>query len=197
MGLAVKPYACVAEMHPALDALLPMVRARNLAPDDVARLVMRFARSCIHCVQENPLKSHSGPYLLAVAVGARDVRVADLFDDRRRDDPAIAALSRRIEVVADDGELEALFPETYATILELTLRSGETIVLRNDTARGYAHAPLAEEDLVAKVHGLLSGVVAEKRIESLLKAADGLADAKSMAALVAVLAPQVTPRSTK
>ena len=192
-GLAVKPYACVAEMHPALDALLPVVRERNLAPDDVARLVMRFARSCIHCVQENPLRSHSGPYLLAVAVAAGDVRVADLFRDRRRDDPAVAALSRRIEVIADDGELEDLFPETYATIMELTLRGGETITLRNDTARGYANAPLAEVALVAKVQGLLSGAVPENRIESLIEAADGLAVAKSLANLTEVLGPPVAP----
>jgi len=115
--LAVKPYSSVSFLHPALDALLDLVRRRDLQAGDVEEIILRFPRSGVHCVDRNPLKSHCAQYILPLAAGRwplavarRRIALSDLFEDRRLTDPAVADLSRRTTVIADD-ELDQLFPD--------------------------------------------------------------------------------------
>ena len=74
MELAIKPYASVSFLHPALDALLALVHEHDLRPDDIDRLTLRFPRAGVHCVDGNPLKSHCAQYILPIAVAARPGR---------------------------------------------------------------------------------------------------------------------------
>jgi len=187
MGLAIKPYSCVSETHPALDALFELVRDEGLTADAVERIVLHFARSIIHCIDGNPLKSHCAQYILPVALVNGDITVADLFFDRRDTDPRIAALSRRVTVVADDGELEALFPAKYATILEVETKDGRTLRRRNDQALGYPETPMSEARLLDKARALFSTVAAPAGVEALLAAIDGLADAPSVASFARLM----------
>ena len=174
LELAIKPYACVSFLHPALDALLDLVREHDLGPDDIEGLVMRFARSGVHCVDGNPLRSHCAQYILPVAVADRQVAVDAIFADRRLTDPKVAALGKRVEVVPDEGELEALFPDRYATVIEVATRAGRTYARRNDVARGYPESPMSEEELVAKFTSLASTVAAPDRVAAILECIAGL-----------------------
>jgi 2-methylcitrate dehydratase PrpD len=187
MELAIKPYSSVSFLHPGLDALLGLVREEDLAPDDVESIIMHFPRSGVHCVDGNPLKSHCAQYILPVAVANRRVEPADIFFDRRLTDPRIAALSERVSVVADDGELEDLFPNFYATIIELKTRSGQTFTRRNDIARGYPEAWMSESEMVAKFDTLASSVASSERVAALhecLANLDGAPDLTAFAKLL-------------
>jgi 2-methylcitrate dehydratase PrpD len=178
--LAIKPFSCVAFLHPGVDALLDVVREEDLKADDIESLVMHFPRSGVHCIDDNPLRSHSAQYILPVAVVDREVRVGVFFEDRRETSPALAALSRRTRVVADDGELEKAFPDFYATVIEVTTRDGRTLRRRNDIARGYPASPLSEVDLVAKFTALVSAVAPAGRVAALLECIAGLPGAPNI-----------------
>ena len=178
--LAIKPFSCVAFLHPGVDALLDVVREEDLKADDIESLVMHFPRSGVHCIDDNPLRSHSAQYILPVAVVDREVRVGVFFEDRRETDPALAALSQRTRVVADDGELEEAFPDFYATVIEVTTRDGRTLRRRNDIARGYPASPLSEDDLVAKFTALVSAVAPAGRVATLLECIAGLPEAPNI-----------------
>jgi 2-methylcitrate dehydratase PrpD len=141
---------------------------------------MHFPSSGVHCIDDNPLRSHSAQYILPVAVVDREVRVGVFFEDRRDTDPVLAELSRRTRVVADEGELEAVFPDFYATMIEVTTRDGRTLKRRNDIARGYPASPLSEDDLAAKFTSLVSAVAPSDRVAALLKAVAGLPDAPNL-----------------
>jgi 2-methylcitrate dehydratase PrpD len=189
MELAIKPYPCVAFLHPALDALSEL-QARTSA-EAIDRITLRFPRSGAHCVDDNPLKSHSAQYILPVAAVRGRLEVRDIFHDAREDDAAIRSLSQRTEVIADDGELEALFPDYYASELTLTLRDGETLTRRIDIARGYPEAPLGEAELEAKFRGLAGSVASDGRVDRLWKALNGLGDAEDVAELAELLGAPV------
>ncbi len=184
--LAIKPYASVSFLHPALDALLGLVRENDIKGEDVEALTLRFPRSGVHCVDGNPLKSHCAQYILPIAVARREIAVADLFEDRRLTDPLIADLARRTSVVADD-ELNKLFPDFYASIVEIRTRDGRRFERRNDIARGYPETPLSDAELSAKFQGLVASVAAPARMASLEKALDGLAQAPEVRELAALL----------
>jgi 2-methylcitrate dehydratase PrpD len=178
--LAIKPYPCVAFLHPALDALLGLVAEHNLKAEQIAKMVMHFAKSGVHCIDGNPLKSHSAQYVLPVAVAARALRILDLFEDRRLSDPAIAALAGRTHVVADEGELEAIFPAFYAARVEIHTADGRRLERRNDIARGYPRSPLGEDELVAKFRALVGAVASPARVDALLAAVHDLPRARNL-----------------
>jgi 2-methylcitrate dehydratase PrpD len=179
--LAIKPYSCVSFLHPGLDALIGLVRDEDLKPEDIESLAMRFPRSGVHCIDDNPLRSHSAQYILPVAVVDREVKTGVFFKDRRLTDPALAELSGRVTVIPDDGELEELFPDFYATIIEVATRDGRSFTRRNDVARGYPESPMSEEDLVAKFTALASSVAPPDRVDALLACIAGLPEASSLA----------------
>jgi 2-methylcitrate dehydratase PrpD len=186
MELAIKPYSCVSFLHPALDALFGLMRERDLVPDDIERLTLRFPRAGIHCIDDNPLKSHSAQYILPVALANRALRVADIFIDRRIDNPVIAALCRRVTVEPDDA-LDRLFPDFYASIVEVTTRSGETIARRNDIARGYPEAPMSARELDDKFDLLAGSVAPPERVRALRAALDALPGADDLTTYAAAL----------
>ncbi len=175
MQLAIKPYPCVAFLHPALDLLARMMAAGRIEVEHIRRLTMRFARAGIHCVDGNPLKSHCAQYVLAVAAAGGGLQVRDLFVDRRESDRAVRETSGRIAVEADDGELAARFPEAYATELVLELASGEVRRGRNDVARGYPQTPLRAEEIDSKFRGLVGSVADPERTEQLFRTLRSLA----------------------
>ncbi len=178
--LAVKPYSCVSFLHPGLDALIGIVTENDLKPADIESLTMHFPKSGVHCVDNNPLKSHCAQYILPVAVADREVNVSDIFFDRRETDPAVKELSKHVTVVADTGELEKLFPDFYATVIKVKTKSGKTLERRNDIARGYPETPMTEDELVAKFRKLAGLVADAKRTDALLACLKGLPQAKDV-----------------
>jgi 2-methylcitrate dehydratase PrpD len=180
--LAIKPYPCVSFLHPALDALFALVEEHDLQSRQIEAIVLRFPRSGVHCVDDNPLKSHCAQYVLPTALVRGRLDVADLFTDRRASDPHVRALSQRVRVEPDDGELEARFPDHYATELELRTTSGKILRRRNDVARGYPETPMSQAEIDAKFDALVGTVASPQRLTALKSAlaalpqADGLDD---------------------
>ena len=188
MELAIKPYPCVAFLHPALDALFDLMREHDLTAETVERVDMRFARSGVHCVDANPLKSHSAQYILAVALGRGRLEVKDIFIDAREAEASIATLSENINVIADDGELEANFPEFYATEIVVTTKAGQTLERRSDVAPGYPELPMSPADMETKFRALAGSVAADARVDRLWDHLSNLVDAENVDELAALLA---------
>ena len=187
MQLAVKPYSCVSFLHPALDALLGMMSEAGLGSDDLETITVRFPRSGVHCIDGNPLKSHCAQYILPVAAVRGGVGPDAIFQDLRETDPRIAALGRRVAVIADEGELEAGFPRLYDTVVRLTTRDGRDLERRNAIARGYPQTPLSDAEVDAKFTALSATVASAERVAALKDCLDGLAEAPGVGELAALL----------
>jgi 2-methylcitrate dehydratase PrpD len=184
--LAIKPYSCVSFLHPALDALLGLVREERLGADDIAAITLRFPKDGIHCVDGNPLKSHCAQYVLPVAVANGELRVADIFVDRRIDDQRIADLCKRVRVT-NDPRLDPLFPDFYASIVEVETRDGRRLERRNDIARGYPETPLSQEELDDKFDRLCGSVTDAGGIARLRASLEGLPEAPTVRAFADAL----------
>jgi len=184
--LAIKPYSTVSFLHPALDALFALVDETKLKASEIHEVRLRFPRSGVHCVDGNPLKSHCAQYVLAVALARGVIDVADLFIDRRETDKAVADLAARVTVIHDD-ELDKLFPDFYASILEIDTHDGRTLHKRQDIARGYPEAPMSHSELDAKFDRLAGSVAAPARVKTLRAAIDALPGAATVASFADLL----------
>jgi len=185
--LKIKPYPCVSFLHPALDALFGLVRDEGIQASDVRELILHFARSGVHCIDSNPLKSHCAQYVLPVALVNGALKVDDLFIDRRLDNPLIAKLGKTVRVEADGGELEALFPQRYASVIELRTHAGKSLTRRNDIARGNPETPLSEDELVTKFKTLCAPVADDRRTAALLASIARLPNAPNLTEYAALL----------
>ncbi|MGE0717991.1 MAG: MmgE/PrpD family protein [Alphaproteobacteria bacterium] len=186
MELAIKPYSSVSFLHPGLDGLLGIARDKKLAIGDVDSIELRFPSSGTHCIDSNPLKSHCAQYILPVALSAEGLRVADLFNDRRKTDAEVARLSSRVIVVKDD-ELDKGFPDKYETIVAVRTKAGATHTVKMGIARGYPEAPMSDAEVREKYDRLTGAVATPERAADLARTIEGLwgaADVKAYAALM-------------
>jgi 2-methylcitrate dehydratase PrpD len=163
-----------------------MLRSERIAAADIESMVMRFPRAGAHCVDGNPLKSHCAQYVLPVAAVNGSLEVADIFLDRRETNSKIAALSRRVEVSTDD-ELDKLFPDFYATKLEITTKDGRRIERRNDIARGYPESPMSQVELDAKFGSLVGSVHPRAVVNQLAAALQALPQAERLKGFAGLL----------
>jgi 2-methylcitrate dehydratase PrpD len=190
MELAIKPYSCVSFLHPGLDALLDLATTHDIKAEQVEKLTIRFPKSGIHCVEDNPLKSHSAPYILPVTLARRRLEIADIFVDARVDDPKVAALCKKVDVVADEGVLEQLFPDYYATEISIRMTDGRKLSARKDIARGYPETPMTERELEAKFATLV-GSVAPERVQTLSDTIDDLPNAPDIYSFALLMSASV------
>ncbi|MDO9525046.1 MAG: MmgE/PrpD family protein, partial [Gemmobacter sp.] len=169
--LAIKPYASVSFLHPALDALVGLLEGHALRPEQIEKIVLRFANAGAHCVDDNPLKGHSAQYILPVRAAMGRLSFLDLFIDRRDTHPEVARLAASAEVVRDTGAFDAAFPDFYMGEVTLHLTDGRRLSATGKVARGYPEQPLTEADLQRKFAEVTSTVCSDARRAALAKAA--------------------------
>ena len=182
--LAIKRYACCAFLHPALDGLGEIMDKHGLVADQISAMRLRFPRSGVALIDNNPLRSHCGQYILPIYALEREVLIDDILLDRRGE-PTIAALSERVQVLGDD-ELDPEFPERYTTIIEVDV-GPDTYRRRITYAKGCPENPLSEGEVEAKFRSLCASIASEERIEGIVNAVRDIASAGSIDGLVALL----------
>ncbi len=188
MELAIKPYASVSFLHPALDALVGLLDEHALTSGQIEKISLRFAEAGAHCVDDNPLKGHSAQYILPVRAAMGRLSFLDLFIDRRESEPEVARLAASAEVIRDTGAFNDAFPDFYMGEVILALTDGRTLSATSQVARGYPEQPLSREELDRKFEEVTSAVCSRSRRRSLADACETLIDAPDVDALMSVLA---------
>jgi 2-methylcitrate dehydratase PrpD len=182
--LAIKRYASCAFTHPGLDALDQILVEEEIEAGDIDAIRLRFPRSGVALIDNNPLRSHNGAYVLAIYALEGKVIIDDILFDRRGE-PAVAAMAEKIQVLGDDG-LDPEFPDRYTTIVEVDA-SGATFRRRVPYAKGCPENPLTPQELEAKFRWLAGTVLDDGQVDGIIKAVDALASAPSVAGLMAHL----------
>ncbi|MEP3329043.1 MmgE/PrpD family protein [Sedimentitalea sp.] len=188
MELAIKPYASVSFLHPALDALVGLLEDHALTPAQIDKISLRFADAGAHCVDDNPLKGHSAQYILPVRAAMGRLSFLDLFIDRRETEPEVARLAESAEVIRDTGAFNDAFPDFYMGEIILTLTDGRTLSATSNVARGYPEQPLSQADLDRKFEDVTATVCSLPRRIALAEACETLDSAPDVSTLTALLA---------
>jgi 2-methylcitrate dehydratase PrpD len=188
MELAIKPYASVSFLHPALDALVGLLDEHALTSQQIEKIALRFAEAGAHCVDDNPLKGHSAQYILPVRAAMGRLSYLDLFIDRRETEPEVARLAASAEVIRDTAGFNDAFPDFYMGEVILTLTDGRILSATSKVARGYPEQPLSQDELDRKFAEVTGTVCSRDRQKALAKAAGDLHAAPDVLALTRLLA---------
>ena len=149
---AIKPFACGVVAHPAIDGMLEL-RRQGFGAADVEAITLRVhARVVELTANPEPALGLEGKFSVqhSVAVALLDGRAGPRqYTDARVQDPAVAALRRRVKLVVEPG---SRLEEAEVVV---RLRNGEERRAHVAHAVGSLDYPLSDELLDDKVADLL------------------------------------------
>lgn len=179
-----KPYPCGIVMHAVIDACLTLRRDHNLAADDIAEIVVSGDQLLLDRGDRPATNDRDArvsiPHCAAVSLMRNAAGLAE-FSNETVNDPAIAALRRRVRVALDPAAPRG----SARAIARLTDgRSVEATVLH---PIGSFERPLSDRDIEAKARDLaLQGGFAGS-IDAVIEAAWAIDRAPTIERLTAAL----------
>jgi 2-methylcitrate dehydratase PrpD len=152
-----KFHASCRHTHPAADALLQVMQAHDLRPDDIARVVTHVHQGAIDVLGPvvNPATVHQSKFSMGTVLGlvARYGHAGLVeFDEHFKDD-ATTALCRRIEMVLD-AEVDAAYPRRWIGKVTVTTTDGRVLQGRVDEPKGDPGNTLSREEITDKAQRL-------------------------------------------
>jgi 2-methylcitrate dehydratase PrpD len=171
----IKPYAACRWSHPAIDAVLKLVRDHHLEPGMVEAISVQgfgpMARLDNPAPATTVAAQYSIPFSIALALVHGRIGPAELTDDNLQN-PELQRLAGAVTLsVAPD--LDRLFPERTASRVTVRTRRG-TYAARVDYPRGNPENPLTDDELADKFLWLAGEVMAKDQSQALQAALAGL-----------------------
>ena len=189
-GLAIKQYPCCGSTHPAVDAMLMLVRENDLTPAMVTKIESQtHPRRFAHTNRPDPRGAldakFSVQYCLARALVSRAVLIAH-FEDGSYDEPEVRDVLKRVVSSAwPDRKMD--LSEHFGADVRVTLADGRVLTksVKRPLGRGPT-IPLAPEllrgkfidcarralpaDEAERLHGMLDALESVNQVRSLTEA---------------------------
>ena len=190
LGVIHKLYPAVGTHHAPLDALRHLMKTEELEADEVERITVWTAPwAILHGgATGRPTDMISAQFNLGFSLATRLLENSNALqlylDGRRWCDPAVVALSERVDVRAmtfQPGESE------LGALVEVELRDGRVLSRRQQTFRGQPDDPALATEIDEKFRDLVSGILPAGRGEQIVDAVgrlDSLEDARELTDLL-------------
>ena len=183
-----KIYPSIARNHPPYLAVRTLVDQHDIAPGDVARIVVRGAQMRLVADFE-PRSAVDAQFSLPFAVVMAVVRAAlgpDMFADERLADPTVRELLSKVEL-DHDAAADALFfnEQRHVFSVRIDLKSGRSVHQDIEFPRDQPRFRWPE--LVRKFRALCATTLPDAQIDRALEMVDGLDRLDDLGALTRVL----------
>lgn len=180
-----KPYSCARPIHNAIDAVLELRQAGLRAEDLATATVHRHPDWAHYHVITEPRTFHEAqvslPYSAAIALVYGNA-LPEHYARVEQGDPAAAAVSKRVSVVADPTLRRGVSCRVVATTV-----GGREFVAEVDYPRGSLQRPLTDAELEAKFRSLAGPSMPEARVSQVAHAVwtvDEFADLRQLGELL-------------
>jgi 2-methylcitrate dehydratase PrpD len=193
-ALTLKPYPCGSIAQPYMDCAARLRTSHGLKAEQIVAVRCRTAPGPVPRLWEPLAAKHappngyaakfSLPYLLASIFVRGRAGLVD-FDDAAVREAAVLEIARRVTYELDST---IDYPRQFVGDVEVRLADGQVLRERQDRPRGGPDAPLAREELEAKFRGNAALVLPASHVERAIAAVQGLADAPTLADVLAALA---------
>ncbi|MGZ8266224.1 MAG: MmgE/PrpD family protein [Burkholderiales bacterium] len=157
-------YACCNPIHGALDCLQDLLSRLRPRAEDIERIdiaTYRFASVMRNTEPPNFFASkYSLPHAAAVMI-VRGHAGHTAMDDSALEDPAIAAVRRRLHIT-EEPAMSAVAPRLRPSRVTVTLKDGRQETAARDSHRGDFNEPFEESELRDKFRELAGLVVTSR-----------------------------------
>lgn len=193
-GVAIKQYPCCGSTHPAIDAMMMLVREHDLTPAQVAKVVSwTHARRLAHTNRPDPQSDldakFSVQYCLARALVSRGIGIEHFEGDRYRDAAIRAVLPRIVAEPHPDMPMDTT--EHFGAEVRVTLTDGRQVsqTVRRPLGRG-PEEPLPTALLEAKFINCARRRLPAVTVSGLLPMLRGLDSVTDLRRLTNAMLPQ-------
>ncbi|MCA9279078.1 MAG: MmgE/PrpD family protein [Phycisphaeraceae bacterium] len=165
LDCGMKSFPIEALSHAPLTAMLKVVQANNIKPDQVKEIKVEVIARAADILGD-PAKyrpksketaDHSLPYCLAV--GLVDGMVTpQQFKEERIADKSLEGIMDKIKVVANE-EFESLFPKFQPSQVTITTNDGTSFTHRVDVPKGDPRDPMTPEEIGVKFTALGKDII--------------------------------------
>jgi 2-methylcitrate dehydratase PrpD len=185
----IKPYPCCRHIQPAVEALIGLLTDQNIAAAEVSRIdteTYRIAAEHAETGWEDFASAQlSFPFLMALALKFRSIKLAH-FGDEQRGDPALAALAAKVHVTAPP-DIDKLYPRLRPARVTITTSRG-TFTRQADEALGSRLVPLDDAGLQTKFRDLVAPVLGAGSVAQLLRGLWAIEETDDVGALLETMA---------
>ena len=189
-GMHIKRYPCAILTHPAIGAVLDLVKSHDLKPETIAALkigVSEVVTSTLnHPIPTSGLEGKfSVAFPLALALVERKVGLAQFTDEKVRD-PRIIEMMRKITVYPESALREAGGNEVTARI-QIDLEDGRSLERLATLATGTGQQWIGESELTEKFRECAETVLPTLRVEQALAGLHRLEDLRGIGELMNII----------
>jgi 2-methylcitrate dehydratase PrpD len=190
-GVAIKQYPCCGSIHPALDAMLQLVRAHRFSPESVEQIQSwTHSRRLAHTNRPNPEgpleAKFSVQYCLARAAVDGKV-VLEHFEGGALHDARIRSVMKKVQAAPyTDAQFDP--SNHFGAEVKVTMSDGCVLAAKVDQALGRTSSnPLPPELLRAKFDACARRVLPPPQVKTLLALVEGLDTGGTVRALTAAM----------
>ncbi len=145
--------ACCRHTHPAADALLQVMQAHQLKPQDIAGVVTHVHQGAIDVLGPvvNPANVHQSKFSMSttLALAARFGYAGLNEFDQHFNAPETIALCNAVSMQLD-AEVDAAYPQRWIGKVTVTTKDGRSLSGRVDEPKGDPGNTLSREEITAK-----------------------------------------------
>ena len=178
---SIKYFASCRHTHPALDAVYRILD--KLDPSRIKEIAVYTYKNSYDLVDNpEPVNPYQAKFSLQFTIALLLTRkriTPDMFNETNLNDPTIRALMKKIKVY-HAPEYTRVYPEKWASRVEVILCDGENIVSESFYPKGDPENPLTEEELIEKFKTLTSGFIGEDLMNKLVEFSLNLDKVKNM-----------------
>jgi 2-methylcitrate dehydratase PrpD len=192
-GVSFKPYPCGSLGHPTMDAMLTLVTAHDVKPDQVRAVRVRAGSNILEPLRYKTAKTELEakfclPFMMTSILLRRRAGIRE-FTDAFVSSAAVQAMMPRVATVFD-REIEARGFDKMRSIVEVDLTDGRTLTQASDERyRGSPDNPFTRADLHAKFTDCASLVLAPPQIARALELIESVERLANIRELSAALTP--------
>jgi len=154
-----KPHASCRHTHPAIDAVLKIVKANPLRPEEVESIRCRTYSAATRLLKDPTVRDafsakFSLPFCIALAVKEKKVGL-DSFSPSLLWNKEVRQLMERISVEVDPT-MENVYPEKWPAEIEIVTKQSIRLRERVDHPKGDPENPMSLTEMVEKYQDLAS-----------------------------------------
>lgn len=185
MQAAIKKWCVGSPIQAALDALVALMTAHDLRPENVARMVATMPDDRLQIVDDADMPDVCLQHLLAVTLIDGGLGFASAHDHARMQDGVVRDLRKRI-FAEPSHHLSVAKPPRQA-IITIETNDGRTVTHHTHAMLGTPENPMSTDQVAAKARDLMVpvlGVSGTDRLIDALLTLDGIADLRDLRPLL-------------
>lgn len=164
MHTNIKKWSVGSPIQAALDSVEALVRENDLQAGDIRRISVRMSDKESHVVDNRKMPDINFQHLLAVMVVDGTLTFASSHDAGRMNDPEVAALRSRIDLIPDP-DLPRRKP-----VVEVATNDGRSLCHVTPAVRGTPDNPMGRDEVEKKALDLLEPVLGSAKSRKLVDA---------------------------